>query len=193
MSQAFRRHKNGKAYPITPRNFYDTKGLTQNQRLSLVDKRQAELASKHLLEMFQKGEAGYTDYKPTPQGKEYYRPKISDAERLKLKRALVSAANKAKSQGNAEVAKIYEDTYKQMVIEPKNKQKLYRWESAPVFNGQKLSGYVWASSSESALRKVKTLKESPCSGLSNANPTVKLTTPPNGIYYAIGYNQKKGR
>jgi hypothetical protein len=68
-----------------------------------------------------------------------------------------------------------------------NTKKLFKWESKPVFNGQKLSGYVWAATEKSALRKVKTLKASPCSGISNADPTVQLTTPPNGIYYAIGY------
>jgi hypothetical protein len=70
-------------------------------------------------------------------------------------------------------------------------QKLYKWESKPVFNGQKLSGYVWAASAESALRKVKTYKTSPCNGVTNADPTVSITIPPTGIYYAIGYNQKK--
>ena len=74
---------------------------------------------------------------------------------------------------------------------PKKRQKLYKWESAPVFNGQKISGYVWAISSESALRKLKTLKESPIRGIPNADPTVTLTAPPSGIYHAIGYNPKK--
>lgn len=72
-----------------------------------------------------------------------------------------------------------------------NTQKLYKWTSNPIFNGQSLSGYVWASSEKSAIRKVKNLKESPCSGLSNANITVEKTLPPNGIYYAIGYSPKK--
>jgi len=77
------------------------------------------------------------------------------------------------------------------IVAPKNRQKLYKWESAPVFNGQKMSGYVWASSKESALRKVKNNRESPCSGLSNADPTVTLANPPSGIYHAIGYIPKK--
>ena len=43
--------------------------------------------------------------------------------KLRIKRALVSVSNKAKVQGNFEVAKIYENTYKQMVLPEKPKVK----------------------------------------------------------------------
>jgi len=68
---------------------------------------------------------GNLDYKPTPQGRDYYQRQISREEQLQIKRALVSAANKARAQGNSEVADVYKKAYEQMItIKPLAAEKV---------------------------------------------------------------------
>jgi len=94
----FRRHKNGKAFPITPKRIFVTPESIGGYRLELFAHVGAQAQSKEMLDLFNQNS---NDRK----------------KQILIKRATVSASNKAKSQGNTDVSKLYEDAYKQMKFE----------------------------------------------------------------------------
>lgn len=90
--------KNGKVRPITPKILTTS---YQRYTISTTNKDAAESTAMDIL-------------------MEYHRPVTNRETKIKLKRALVSAANKARAQGHPEVAEVYEKAYKQMNIDNKN-------------------------------------------------------------------------
>jgi len=90
----FRTNKNGKAHPITQKRFFTTKNSAAV--FPLQDKNSATGVATALMESFKN--------------------KTDANEQLRIKRVLVSAANKAKASGHPEVAEVYENAYKQMTI-----------------------------------------------------------------------------
>jgi hypothetical protein len=89
--------KNGKVRPITPK-IYHSQGF-QPIPIPHDDMSQATSSAALMVSRF-----GI----------------VRKEEQLKLKRAMVSAANKARAQGHPEVAEVYEKAYKQMNIDNKN-------------------------------------------------------------------------
>lgn len=93
--------KDGKVRPITPKTFYRTKALGGTFNFSLDDIPRAQFNSQSALTLFNE-------------------QSLSRKQKLQIKRATVSAANKARAQGHPEVAEVYEKAYKQMNIDNKN-------------------------------------------------------------------------
>jgi len=108
---SFRTRKNGKKYPITPRVAFVPHGKSGNY-ISLDNQTDAQQKTAHFLKIFND-------------------PTTSHDDKLKIKRALVSASNKAKRLGNDAVAAEYKQAYQQMNITSKNSLATYAvtWES----------------------------------------------------------------